>query len=828
MNSVNKSGVRNSFIGLYKDNSTLKIQIPIIQRDYAQGRQSKNEVRENFLDALYNYLDSNEPNRDLDFVYGSTEKTSDGDVFIPLDGQQRLTTLFLLHWYLSVISDNLPHFESIVSKDKKTKFTYLTRFSSAEFCDALLNNEIEISNLLKSDDNEENSLSKTIVNSGWFFRSWKQDPTIMSMLVMLDAIHYKFQNRPEFYDRLTDDKNPIITFLYLDLDEFKLTEDLFIKMNSRGKTLTSFENFKAKLEKYIGDEFKDDKETYSLDFNGQNKKVNLKEYFSYKIDTSWADLFWKYRELVGNKFTYDDELMNYIRFIFTCQFAVDIDEKEVELFQYLLGSNEAKKKKDYSDKISFQRYSQLKAISKNSVKYIVDSLDALENGNDKIKTRVLNPFYLAEDEQFSKSLKFELDMPETIRLHAYLRFLILNREDRSGLDHWCRVVFNLTENTPIDRPEQVIRAIKSIERLLSNSNRILDALIEDNDKIDFYYERQVQEERIKAHLIKRSTEWSDAIIKAETHPYLAGQICFLLEFSGVLEFFEQNGNCNWDSKQNEQLLNSFKVYSHKSKPILDIIFSDNKLEYIVERAVLTKGIYLIRGNFLSTKSNFRDYSFNRLLRLPPLNDKEKKVWEDKRLMFKELLDDSIYDPHNIEKSLAEICKTKLNDWRDYFVINPSLINYCTKGFIDFESENEIYIMKHIQRNHKHREMFTYNFYTLYLKDNEDEYKPFKVIEHMYTRSHEDWSFIQFREWFFHRKQYQLEIYKYPDMDGFELRFLKAKDPSDISNYGEELVTLIQSIGYKWRNEELAFFKVVKTEASLLLELKLICNQLNNL
>ena len=39
----------------------------------------------------------------------------------------------------------------------------------------------------------------------------------------------------------------IITFDYIDIksDEFKLTDELYKKMNSRGKPLTSFENFKA-------------------------------------------------------------------------------------------------------------------------------------------------------------------------------------------------------------------------------------------------------------------------------------------------------------------------------------------------------------------------------------------------------------------------------------------------------------------------------------------------------------------------------------------------------------------------------------------------------
>lgn len=73
-----------------------KITIPMIQRDYAQGRLDPeiNRVRSRFLDSLYNAI-VNEPIT-LDFVYGDINAEG---VMTPLDGQQRLTTLFLLHWY---------------------------------------------------------------------------------------------------------------------------------------------------------------------------------------------------------------------------------------------------------------------------------------------------------------------------------------------------------------------------------------------------------------------------------------------------------------------------------------------------------------------------------------------------------------------------------------------------------------------------------------------------------------------------------------------------------------------------------------------------------
>ena len=75
------------------------VAIPLIQRDYAQGREGKAELRKRFLVNLSHALrnkDSNNP-LILDFVYGVKDKNGN---IIPLDGQQRLTTLWLLHWYI--------------------------------------------------------------------------------------------------------------------------------------------------------------------------------------------------------------------------------------------------------------------------------------------------------------------------------------------------------------------------------------------------------------------------------------------------------------------------------------------------------------------------------------------------------------------------------------------------------------------------------------------------------------------------------------------------------------------------------------------------------
>src|SRR5579862_1635620 len=106
------------------------VEIPIIQRDYVQGRLSQSEVRTEFLKALHSAL--SKPNGDpglpldLDFIYGSVESTG-RQAFCPLDGQQRLTTLFLLHWYLAWKNAKLNDFRAFIEHDGKSRFSYAVR-----------------------------------------------------------------------------------------------------------------------------------------------------------------------------------------------------------------------------------------------------------------------------------------------------------------------------------------------------------------------------------------------------------------------------------------------------------------------------------------------------------------------------------------------------------------------------------------------------------------------------------------------------------------------------------------------------------------------------
>lgn len=144
------------------------ILVPVIQRDYAQGRKTEevNKIREDFVHDLICFIKDNTRPHHVDFVYGTVEKrTGHFDAFIPLDGQQRLTTLFLLHLYLAGMSENYEYFSKIITD----RFEYATRKSSTEFCKGLISHDVCGDLLRKRQDIPNTKISRVIENQGWFF-----------------------------------------------------------------------------------------------------------------------------------------------------------------------------------------------------------------------------------------------------------------------------------------------------------------------------------------------------------------------------------------------------------------------------------------------------------------------------------------------------------------------------------------------------------------------------------------------------------------------------------------------------------------------------------
>jgi hypothetical protein len=254
-----------------------RVEIPLIQRDFAQGRKiaAVTTIRENFLDVLHEAANGGEP-VGLDFVYGEV----DNGTLEPLDGQQRLTTLFLLHWYLATRTGR--HAQD----HRWARFSYATRPSARLFCERLAACDLPPS---------VKEPSSWITDQPWYLHVWGNDPTIQSMLVVLDAIAQRFRgdDTESAWLRLTDPEQPAVSFHLLPIEDMGSAEDLYIKMNSRGKPLTEFETFKARFQKIL---------------DGSDRA----DEFAHKVDGVWADVLWP---LHGGDNIVDDEFLNYMHFI---------------------------------------------------------------------------------------------------------------------------------------------------------------------------------------------------------------------------------------------------------------------------------------------------------------------------------------------------------------------------------------------------------------------------------------------------------------------------------------------------------------------------------
>jgi uncharacterized protein with ParB-like and HNH nuclease domain len=384
-----------------------KIEIPIMQRDYAQGRTDDrtNSIRAELIDTLFHSVVDNF-NIDFDFVYGTVKD----EKLLPIDGQQRLTTLFLLHWYIAMKEGRLTDEVSEILD----KFTYSTRISSREFCHALVNFDFDLERNTK--------VSEVIKDSNWCFRLWDKDPTIKAMLVMIDDIHTKFFDTEGLFDKLVKDidENPPITFSFISLDDYSLTDDLYIKMNERGKPLSDFENFKAKFMQYL-----------------KNQRFDYK-HFEDSIDNKWTDLLWEYR---SKNNTIDEAFIRFFMFITEMIYTEDAEAKDMNSPYRIFNFNIFIKTYDSNEKVQ-RLYEMLDLWS--SKDEIGESMKSIfSSGYEEGKTRLFESNYNLMDQCLKGD---NLSFPNKVLLYMVMRRLAYYKKQGktdNGINDYARVIRNL-------------------------------------------------------------------------------------------------------------------------------------------------------------------------------------------------------------------------------------------------------------------------------------------------------------------------------------------------------------------------------------------------
>ena len=465
------------------------ITIPIVQRDYAQGRTTAdvNRIRSRFLKVLYDAL-VEDKRTTLDFIYGNIEKGQ----LIPLDGQQRLTTLFLLHYYIAQ--------HEHISEDKWEflhHFTYETRVSSREFCQHLVK---------YTPDFKLQILSEQIQDEAWFLLEWESDPTVKSMLVMLDAIHTLFNETSGLWQKLMGDA---ITFYFLPLGDLGVTDELYIKMNSRGKPLTNFEHFKAELELQMKEV---DEETA--------KRIIR------KIDREWSDLLWPYRNSeTGNQqadAVTDDEFLRYIHFV-------------SDLISYQ--NNEAEIKDEFE--IIEKQFSKANPQALENMKKLESMFDIWtsvpnidEFFNDYFSVAGYQPNKAKIDKQPNLFLdccahygiiigkRPQFPLGRFIMLYCFVLKLEHPELSDANFRRRLRIVNNLVNNSV-----NTLRSDFMKELLAQVEKIILIGIVEQVEEGKARFQsRQMDEERLKLQWTQEHPEMAETLFRLEDHPYLNGYV----------------------------------------------------------------------------------------------------------------------------------------------------------------------------------------------------------------------------------------------------------------------------------------------------------------
>lgn len=497
-----------------------KIIIPIIQRDYAQGRLDPDidRVRGRFLDSLHSAVTNQSVT--LDFVYGDIDENG---VMTPLDGQQRLTTLFLLHWYATRKCD-IPEDECLFLSN----FGYETRYSARYFCKELTSFRPSF----------KTKISEEIIDQAWFPLDWQKDPTISSMLVMIDAIHDKFNDVADLWDRL---KNGAITFYFLPIRDMGLTDELYIKMNSRGKPLTRFEHFKAELERCIRAV---DEET--------SKRIMR------KIDREWTDMLWRYRDSgtgSADDLVTDDEFLKYFHFIcdvICYQGGESPQGKSSDEFDMLIdfftGEKEQIKENISTLESYFDCWCHIEGYENPTA--FLESFMSHEHVDGKIIVDTRYKIDIFEDCLHSYADKTgrlrQFPLGRIVLLYAIACFL-QNRDKISDADFIKRIrcVNNLIQNSEDEVSDRIDH--NRIPAILKRTDEVMlsGSVSEKND--NSYNVSQIEEEKEKKVFIEAHPEKASFIYELEDHPNLSGQIGIIgLDHVEYASRFESLMSCEWD------------------------------------------------------------------------------------------------------------------------------------------------------------------------------------------------------------------------------------------------------------------------------------------
>lgn len=684
------------------------IYVPSFQRNYIQGSDEFKDKRDRLLDDIFESLKSRKV-IDLGFVYGRSEESYKGRLFYPYDGQQRLTTLYFLYLMLYFRNRDRKK-ESIMGL--KGKLSYQTRQSTDRFINSFID---WIYNLMKNEYdlfwNPNNKSSAFIQMQDWFFDyDWKYDVSIKNILFLIDTLKIRILNLEneiaiDEIINLIDDKeddNPF-KFIFIHIDDIIQNDELYIKINARGKALSHFENLKSDI----------------------NNLWRNEDYRS-KLDGAWTEYVWKESSKDSNSGTieerFDSDFYNSFKNIFYLNYLSNIEKPLTPAFINEIKNewdnvfNKGKINKDWENKASC-----------DVISYFFDA--------------VSHPNYLFEkqaDGYGNLLFKENSGYVECLKIYVYYYLISNIYKSRNCVTDLEIVLFDeiLTLfKRLIDNQDKYLDSIDSLIKAIKSSKYLIDKSIESNGTLNFLQsnqvdiskllslrKEQVEEEILKARLIYKDKRFIDLFEKGYNELRNKGQLGFIF-------YLIKNDNKLRNIRTEDISYESFE------KTLNQIISIQSFTgDFISNKGVIFNPNYelLLRAILAKTKDHFFWEKSNNLLSFPLLNDDRDMSLhtflnsyssnnpEDVKYKFN-LLDGLrevlyLFDPNkdNIEEVLKRIIedykKTDSNVWYKFFVIYDGVFKQCRNGNIYYYSDKYVLLL-----DKKFRSGQWWEYYTFALK-----------------------------------------------------------------------------------------------------------------
>lgn len=691
------------------------IYVPEFQRNYLQGDDSNESIkykRDRLLKDIFDCIKSQSKSINLGFIYGRVEESYKGNLFYPYDGQQRLTTLYflyLLFYFKFKIYDEI---DSI-----KKKLSYQTRISTNRFIESFLSwilDSKEKDNIYNDFWNKnEKDLKGFIMSQDWFMMTeWNYDVSIINMLSIIVEISGRIKenlgDKTGIVNFIDKDENNPFQFDFIYVDDISKSDDLYIKINARGKALSPFENLKSDIDGY---------------WNNEDKT---------KLDAEWTEFVWnQLDENDKNKEkSFDNSFYNLLSNIFYLQYLIGLDQQDINdknLFEI-----ENKYKKGIVDKewitqnlccdSPYQMISSFLDAMTGSFKSIKD--EQIESVNRKI-------FGLGDYQNNNGQNKIERADLFEVFVYYYSVSSLFRKNDmeftdkRNLLNEIETVTNRIIENQRpyLDSPTNLVKALKSVKVLIDNlikSHGVYKFFLSiDNDTKESIrkglMKEQVEEEILKAKLIDKDSRYVDLFDKSYKELKNKGQLGFI--------FYLITDNNDLSKIRVEDVsYESFDKTLNQIISIQNFIIGEFTNYELLLRAILAKAkdcfFWKRSNNLLSFPllNNDRDMSLHTFLNCYSSdnpNDVQYKfnLLDGLREVLNSFDSDEELNDKVIEDGLnriIEVYKEKDSKaWYKFFVIYDGVFEQCRNGNIYFYSDKYVLLLDKKFRSGKWCEYYTF-------------------------------------------------------------------------------------------------------------------------